>query len=80
MFVLCLYVRSVFGVSVSLYVGICVMIVCVCVHTSVCACVGNRNERVEGKGHVFLLRVVGALRISKSLIPSPKIKQIKLLV
>lgn len=52
----------------------------VCVYAHVCACVGNRNERVEGKGHVFLLTVVGALRISKFLIPSLKIKQIKLLV
>ena len=48
-----------FGVSVSLYVGICVMIVCVCVCVHAQACVGNRNERVEGKSHAFLLRVVG---------------------
>lgn len=33
-FVLCIYVRSVFGVSVSLYIGICVMIVCVCARAS----------------------------------------------
>ena len=50
MFVLCIYVRSVFGVSVSLYVGICVMIVCVCVCARARACVCVRVLATEMKG------------------------------